>query len=376
MIARFVLLAVLVALVVPIAGAEEGTERELEELTNRLNALDTWLDDAGKRLAQQQREMAKADRRIANLAKRIREVGQGIAATEATLADLSGEQERLANSRRSQAAQLAEHLRAAWKLSQWEALKTLLNQEDAAAAERMVRYHGYFAKRGAQALDSYQDTLVALRQTERAAHDKRQALATSQSALTNDRAALVDERGERRQLIASLTADVSSKETERRQLEASRRRLQALIEELARKAPPERETTTAMGTGELPWPVQGELHKRFGQARAGGRMRWQGLYILAPIGTPVRAIAAGRVVFADWLRGFGLLAIVDHGDSRMSLYGYADVLYKRTGDRVEGGETLAAVGQSGGQPEVGLYFEIRQGGAPIDPLQWLRPSGG
>lgn len=370
--ARLALLVV-AAVAMPTQSAESDAERELDDLTDRLNALDTWLDDAGKRLADQQRELANADRRIADFAKRIRDLSKDVDETETTLAGLNIEQERLAEDGRRQAVRIADHLRRAWKVSQGEAMKTLLNQEDAAAADRMVRYHGYFAKMAAQAIAGYGDTLAALRTTEQAVRGKRQTLTTSQRALTADRAALVAERSKRRELMAGLAADVSSKETERRQLEESRRRLQQLVEELARKAVAQPEQPTPLGKGTLPWPVRGDLHKRFGQARAGGRMRWQGLYILAPTGTTVRAVAAGTVVFADWLRGFGLLAIVDHGGSRLSLYGYADALYKRTGERIEGGETIATVGQSGGQPEVGLYFEIRQAGAPIDPLDWLRP---
>ena len=360
-----------VAAALPMQGADAA--RELDDLTDRLNALDTWLDDAGKRLANQQRELANADRRIADFAKRIRDLSQGVAETEATLANLNVQRERLAEDGRRQAAHVADHLRRAWKVSQGEAMKTLLNQEDAAAADRMVRYHGYFAKMAAQAIAGYGDTLAALRTTEAAVRGKRESLTASRRALTADRATLVAERGKRRELMAGLAADVSSKETERRQLEESRRRLQQLVEELARQPAPQPQQPAVLGKGVLPWPVRGDLHKRFGQARAGGRMRWQGLYILAPTGTPVQAVAAGTVVFADWLRGFGLLAIVDHGDSRLSLYGYADALYKRTGDRIEGGETIATVGQSGGQPEVGLYFEIRQAGTPIDPLDWLSP---
>ena len=371
-VARFALLF-LAALATPNHAAEDDAESQLDELTDRLNALDTWLDDAGKRLASQQRELADADRSIADFAKRIHDLSQDIAETEATLAGLNVEQEQLGQDRRRQAARVAEHLREAWKRSQGEAMKTALNQEDVAAAERMVRYHGYFAEMAARAIAGHRETLEALHTTEQAVREKQQWLTTSRQALTADRAALVTERGKRRQLMARLAADVSSKETERRQIEESRRRLQQLVEELARKAPAPRQQPIALGKGELPWPLRGDLYRRFGEARAGGRMRWQGLYILAPAGTPVRSIAAGTVVFADWLRGFGLLAIVDHGSSRLSLYGHADVLYKRAGDRIEGGETLATVGQSGGQPEVGLYFEVREEGSPIDPLDWLRP---
>lgn len=374
MAVRLVLLLALATLALPSgAGETDSAQRELDDLTGRLNALDSWLDDAGKRLATQQRQVAQADRKIADAAQRIRQIGQSIAETEAALAELSAEQQGLGSNRDRQARRIAEHLREAWKLSQGAAMKTLLNQEDAATAERMMRYHGYFAAMHARAIDDYRATLAALRQTERQVRSKQQALAESRAELATDRTALVAERGNRRRLIAELESDVSDKESQRKQLEDSRRRLQDLVEELARKASAAPRVATAIGRGTLPWPVRGDVHRRFGQARAGGRMRWQGLYILAPAGAPVRAVAAGEVVFADWLRGFGLLAIVDHGDNRLSLYGYADALYKRAGERVEGGETIAAVGQSGGQAEVGLYFEIRLDGAPTDPLGWLQP---
>jgi septal ring factor EnvC (AmiA/AmiB activator) len=123
--------------------------------------------------------------------------------------------------------------------------------------------------------------------------------------------------------------------------------------------------------GRLALPVRGELANRFGSPRQGGGVVWKGLLIAAGTGEAVRAIAAGRVVFADWLRGFGNLLIIDHGDSYMSLYGYNETLYRQLGDVVRGGERIAAVGQSGGHPDSGLYFEMRHEGRPFDPLTWV-----
>ena len=122
--------------------------------------------------------------------------------------------------------------------------------------------------------------------------------------------------------------------------------------------------------GKLSLPVRGELASRFGSPRNDGGLVWRGLFLTAPGGTPVKAVAAGRVVYADWLRGFGNLLIVDHGEDYLSLYGYNEALLKQVGDSVGGGETLATVGNSGGSTQSGLYFEIRHQGKPIDPMTW------
>ena len=359
------------------AVAAQDAERELAELAKQLNALDVWLDDAGKQLAAEQRELAAADRGIEATARRARALGEEIRQGEATLAELGAERERLEQRRSSQAERVADHLRHAWRFASRDYLKTLLDQQDPAHFERQSRYHRAIAEARAEAIAAFRDTLRALAANEQRLRAERSQAQQSQAALREQRAELLDEREQRRRLIADLSTDVADKNRQREELEASRRRLQALVDELERErarvatadAPP---AGAGLGAGGLPWPVEGQLHRRFGQARAGGRMTWQGMVIHAPLGADIRAVAAGTVVFADWLRGFGLLAVVDHGDGHMSLYGYADALYKRTGERVEGGETIAAAGQSGGQQDVGLYFEIRRNGQPIDPRNWLR----
>ena len=367
-------LAALVTVCAAVPGlAAENAAGELEATVERLNALDTWIDDAGRRLANQHKRLASADRSIAEVAKRSRALSNRIAEAEANLAALAGQRERLDEQGREQAERIAEHIRAAWRFSGRATVKAILNQEDPAAYERMIRYHGYFAQARADAIAEFHATLTQLHENEQVLHRERTSLQAAQQSLGSDQATLLEERAERRTLIAELRTDLSDRNREREQLEESRQRLTALIADLQRQAALAAERAGAgLGAGDLPWPVHGQVQRRFGQERASGRMRWQGMVIRAPLGSDIRAVAAGQVVFADWLRGFGLLAIVDHGDDHMSLYGYADALYKRTGDRVEGGETIAAVGQSGGQSDVGLYFEIRQGGKPIDPRQWLQ----
>ena len=172
-------------------------------------------------------------------------------------------------------------------------------------------------------------------------------------------------------MLAQLETETRSNEAQRKRLLRDRNRLQELLQELAIRAEKDDGQDFAARKGALPWPVGGEILSSFGQSRADGRLRWQGTYIGTEPGAQVRAVHRGRVVFAEWLRGFGLLTIVDHGDNYMSLYGYADVLLKQPGDRVESGEQIANSGRSGGQNTDGLYFEIRQAGKPVNPAAWL-----
>ena len=332
-----------------VGAAAQSAERDLEAATKRLNALDSWIDDAGKRLAAAQRRLAGADRRIAK--------------SEQAIADLDARIRQLNQQREEQAGRLAEHLRAAWRMSARDVLKLLLNDDDPVAVERMARYQGYLADARARALRALQDTAAAAigHRAERARAQETQ----------------LAQRADRRRSAANLRKELANKGRERERLAADQQRLRQLIVELGQRAARSSRPRPAVARAAdgLAWPVQGRLKHRFGQARAGGRMRWQGIHIQATLGAQVRAVSGGEIVFADWLRGFGMLIIVDHGGGRMSLYGYADALFKRVGERVEAGEVIASAGRSGGQDEAGLYLEVRQDGEPVDPLRWLRPSG-
>lgn len=357
------------------AAAQQDATLELKDVVAQLDTLDTSLDDANKRLEGQQQQLATADRAVADRTQRIHDLEMHIDDAQATLSELEARRRRLDGDRQQQVERIAAHLRDAWRFAHQDVLKTLLSQEEPATFERMIRYHGYFAKARAAEVDKLRTTLATLADNERRIAQQRQALRTNRTAVREEYAVLLTERDSRRQLVAGLRMDLSNLREQRERLTASRQRLESLVQELQRQAALAAKELAGAGLGaegSLPWPVDGRLHRRFGQPRAGGRMHWQGVYILAPLGSDVRAVASGRVVFADWLRGFGLLAIVDHGDSQISLYGYADALYKRVGDLVEGGEIIAAAGQSGGQDQVGLYFEMRQAGKPINPQTWLK----
>jgi septal ring factor EnvC (AmiA/AmiB activator) len=368
------LLLACVVLSAPIVWSAEdmaSAERELAEITERLNALNKWFATAGRRQREWQRELKSTDQAVANAATRLQRVSEALEALEVEMAELATERELLEDKRQHQAARIGEHLAAAYRLSGEDFIKLLLNQEDPEQLDRMVRYHQYFSEARGSSLAGYADTLADIAVVEREREARQADLVDQQTTLEADRATLVERRHDREKLLASLDVELKNKTAQKDALVADQARLESLIEELARLAQALDGTSFKTAKGKLPWPIAGPVRNAFGQSRAGGNMRWQGIFINATEGNKVAAIHRGRVAFADWLRGFGLLTIIDHGSGFMSLYGNADVLYKQPGDWVEGGETIASAGKSGGQTQSGVYFEIRSEGRPRDPISWL-----
>lgn len=359
------------------SGAEDQAtvERRLANIAEDLNALDAWLDDAGKRLAEVQQDIAAADRKIADANAATRRLDAGLAATRSQLEALAAQRKAYDQRRAEQAQRIARHARDAWRHAGEDFFKLLLNQQDPDDLDRIVRYHGYFSRARLRAVEAYRQTLDAIAGNERATRERRAALVRQREALLEQRAALSAGRAERETFLNRLGSDRDRRSDARRRLLADRRRVETLLTRLRRQVAAALEqapaTQLAASKGRLRWPVAGRVTQRFGQPRAGGRLRWEGVYFAAPAGTEVQAVHSGRVVFADWLRGLGFLAIVDHGDGHLSLYGHADDLLKRVGDWVEPGEPIAVAGNSGGQPQSGLYFEVRANGQPTNPLAWL-----
>ena len=363
--------------------AEPADAGELAAVVERLNAMDHWLTEAGARVTSEQRALDTAERSIAEHAERIRDLEQRVDQLRGAEQRSLAEGERLEARHKQLTARVADHLRLAWRLAGGDAIKQVLNHEDPATVQRLMRNHGRLARARGADLAALRDMQTALADQKNSLASERKALEDARAALAERRQGMVAERRKQRRLVAGLQAEVATKRRERERLEGDRGRLEALLAALARQAKiaaAERAADDAklraggnLGPdGNLPWPVEGRVVHRFGEPRAGGHMRWQGVYLTAPLGTAIVAVAPGRVAFADWLRGFGMLAIIDHGDATMSLYGHADTLYKNVGDLVESGEPIASVGQSGGQSDVGVYFEIRRNGQPVDPKTWLR----
>lgn len=355
------------------APSQEAAQAKLNAVVERLNALTTWFDDADRKLAGWQTEIAGADREIAAVGREIRDLVQQLRDLQASVKALEAERRRLTANSNRQATMVAAHLRSAYRISGQDFLKSVLSESNPDQFDRMLRYHEYFTEARMETLAEYRQTLTAIEANARERRAREEELQANRNGLATREQALLAGRERRKGLVVSLTQEMTANDSLRAKLKRDHIRLDALVSEIKDSVKHITRSTFATNKGLLPWPVEGELVHGYRQPRDGGRTRWQGVFLEAPPGTPVRAVASGRVVFAEWLRGWGFLTIVDHGDDNMTLYGYADTLLKDVGDWVEGGENVAAAGGSGGQARDGLYFEVRAGGKPSNPLQWLAP---
>ena len=270
---------------------------------------------------------------------------------------------------------LAAELKVAYMNGRQEQLKLLLNQRDPAAVGRMMAYYGYFGRARAERITSITEHLAHLEllseriaaETARLREHRGGERARRAGSRRRARAARADARGGPGETAARAT--ISS-----RRLQRDAQALEKLVEQLRRaieEFPELAEQPFQRVKGKLPWPVKGRVLAKYGQLRAGGPLKWQGLVIGAERGTQVRAPYHGRVVYADWLPGLGLLIVLDHGGGYMSLYGHNEQVYRRVGDRVAPGDALAAVGEAAGLGRPGLYLEIRKGKQTLDPQEWL-----
>ena len=350
----------------------ENTARQLEEIVGELNALDQWFTEAEEQRAALMVELQSQDHDIAELNQQIQLLHKQIKDTQTALDELNAEQTGLVTKKQQQAVYIAQHISAAYRLSGQDFLKQLLNQESPDTLDRLARYHRYMSLSRLDVFKEFQHTLEQLAATNKALNEQQSTQRRQRADLQAEQSNLSNGRDERAKLIAELEAEKAVKTESYKRLQQDRKRLATLLEELRRRATELDGTAFANARGKLPMPVAGPVRHAFGARRAEGRLRWHGIDIAASHGTPVTAVFRGRVVFSDWLRGFGFLIILDHGSGYMTLYGHADALFKRVGDWVESGETIANAGNSGGNQDSGLYFEIRHNGKPKDPITWVK----
>jgi septal ring factor EnvC (AmiA/AmiB activator) len=323
------------------------------------------------------------------LARNLRSAELAVAATRADLdalhaqetthgeqrATLAAERARVSAALAAERASLAAQLRVAYRIGPHESLQLLLNQGDPAAATRLYAWYGYFGRARAAQIVGIQQQVQHIDTLDAALAGQERALAQLRNARAQRLTQLEAGRAQRASALDNLQTEARSRAASLARLRAQQASLERLLRELARAAParPRADDGTEFGRlrGRLDWPVAGRVIASFGDTRAAG-VDWDGMVVATEHAAPVHAIAAGRVIYADWLPGLGLLAIVDHGGGYLSLYGYNDQLRKSAGDAVSAGEVLASAGDSGGRPEPELYFEIRRAGKPIDPRPWFR----
>ncbi len=357
---------------------EDPRQAKLEKLRSVIDQLKGELDSAKDNRSELQKDLEKSESKISDLDKKSKALEKSLQNNQTQLIELQGKKEDLGTAKKQQLRQVNEHLNTAYRLGQQSHLKLLLNQKDASLVARNLKYFDYILAARAENISAANETLQALKVIEPRITQEQQTLKKNRNHLRRQQQALKNEQASRQQTLAKLEKTISNTDQQLKEKKKNQKRLQQLIERVVRvtgsiDAPINNQRITEL-KGRLPWPTKGKVRHKYNSQRVEGKIRWQGLFIDAPADAPVKAVHHGRVVFSDYLRGHGLLIIVDHGQGLLSLYAHNKTLYKTLGEWVNTGELLASVGNSGGQTQTGLYFELRKNGTPTNPDRWLKRS--
>ncbi len=355
-------------------------EQQLQKLQQRMAGIRARLDAARGQRTELNRQLEHSEQAIGRLARRLRVLQGQLKRQGQRVQALRDNERQQGEALQRQRALLARQIRAAYTMGRQEQLRILLNQEDPAGVSRLLTYYDYLNRERARRMADIRQQLQRLSETRKTMELEQQRLAHLEREQRERKLALEKEQFARRKVVAQLAHEIEGQGAHLSRLHKDEKQLQALLQGLQQALadiPVEtsRQISFSKVRGRLPWPVKGVIRKAFGDPKI-GQLRWDGVMIAAPEGREVRAVHAGRVAFADWLRGFGLLLIVDHGDGYMTLYGHNQSLFKEAGDWVDKGETIATAGNTGGRRETGVYFAIRHKGRPVNPVRWCRKARG
>jgi septal ring factor EnvC (AmiA/AmiB activator) len=393
---RLVRVAALAALLVP-AVAWAAPADELKALRGRIETLRKQLSQSEESRSEAADALRESERAISDTNRRLFELAGQHKGVRAELSRLDAQRRELEQHVERQRTLLARQLYQRYLAGQPEPLQLMLDRRDPADLARQMHYLGYVYRARARAIDDLRQDMARLQALAQERQARSRELSGLQAEQVQERRQLEMQKRERADVLAKISDEVHQQRRQIDRLKADEQRLTRLVEQLAKALAAKRAARAAKkkhdrkaaalrneavpqagaaGTfrqlrGRMRLPVAGELANRFGSPRADGGVSWKGLFIRAQPGQEVRAVAPGRVVFADWLRGFGNLVIVDHDAGYMSLYANNEAVYRQVGDNVQTGDPIASVGSTGGSPETGLYFELRYLGKPFDPLSWV-----
>lgn len=365
------LLAVLLA-VTPVLAQQQ--EQELAELQQQIQLTERQLKQQQQQLEQAQQQLQQSDRDLAQASAAVHSTEQQRQQLSQRESELNSEKAQLEQKLQQQQQLLASQLKSAYSLGQHDYSRMLLNQQDASKLERVLSYYQYFNRARLQQLQQLNQTITALQQVLTELADKQQQLADTLRTLQNQQQQLAAAKAGQQAAVNKLQGTLRQQGRQLEYLRQNETSLQRTLDDLRKLAQQARELVGLTGQkGKLNWPLQGSLLQKFGENREGG-MSSRGILIQGSEGATVQAIADGQVIYADWLKGYGWVIVLDHGNGYMSLYGHNQNLLKQPGARISAGEVIALAGMSGGQANAGLYFEIRDKGEAVNPLQWLSKS--
>ena len=368
-------------------SAYASKQDELDNLRKRITSLQQELDKTSESKSEAADALRESERAISDSNRKLADLELQHHAAGLTLGALQQQARQLERSMQGQQEQLGKLLYQQYLGGKQEYLKLLLNNQDPNQAARDMQYYEYIARSRAAWLKSLRANLVQLHAVATQTRQKSAEIAALQTEQNLQKQSLEKDKRTHQQMLSKIALQLKQQRREIGRLQRDENRLARLVEKLSRiliqpkgkgvfsneRLPDDRFDGSPFEQlkGKLALPVKGVVTNQFGNARPDSTVLWKGLFMRASASQPVKAVAAGRVVFADWLRGFGNILIIDHGKGYMSLYGNNETLYKQVGDVLRGGDTVAAVGNSGGNEDSGLYFELRHEGKPLDPAKWI-----
>ena len=349
----------------------QSKNQRLQEVEKELQEIEVWLSENSRLKQDWLKELRLSDLEIQAVKKTVSQSNQRLQKSQQSLEKLEEREAILKNKHNDLSRSLFQHIKNTYKLQKSSPLKKLLEGESIDRFDQMMRFNSYITQTTLELLNDYENSISDLKINEREALDLGENIQKTIKEKNQSLKTLQKQAKERLTLIYKIEEAKKDKELRYQQLRLERKTLEKLVQEILPEQPDEEESDLPDFETPLIAPLIGKISKRFGEKKEDDILASQGVEISAPAGTPVQAIHTGEVVFSDWLRGFGLLLIVDHGNNYMSLYGNAEALLKTKGDQVESGELIAEAGNSGARKESGIYFEIRHRGQPIDPEPWF-----
>ncbi|MGH8530119.1 MAG: murein hydrolase activator EnvC family protein [Nevskiales bacterium] len=353
------------------------SEQDLLTIRNRIQAVMQELTEDRAEQDVLERELRATEERLTEISTELRNLRKQIKTKEGEAAAREAERDRADRSLKEQTGALRQQVRASFMIGRQQKAKLLLNQEDPALLGRLLAYYDYLNQARSRRITTIQQEIGLLQAAEQALASELGQLQKLQQDQQSRLGQLENVRGERNRKLGEVERRIASQDVTLRQLQREEQSVQGLLEALKRQLediPAEFGSAVRFGKarGKLPWPAKGPLIVSYGQRKAGTNLVWNGIWIKAKHGTPVRAVANGRVVYVGWMHKYGLIVILQHEDGYYTLYGHNQEALVAVGHQIRGGQMIAAVGDSGGHRDPGLYFEIRRGRTAQNPNQWLK----
>ncbi len=357
----------------PASFATDTLNPQLQRLELQINELQKQMRTNRSEHDRLQSSLETNEESIGKLSERLETLNEALKDKQQTLSDLKHKQQQQVSQLQMHRQILAQQIRSAYVVGRQDYLKLWLNQENPSAVGRVLMYYEYVNKSRIQQIQQINEILQNIRHLEDDISRENNGLSEIVAKQTQEKHNLELSRTDRQRILDKLAETLESQQKQLSQLQEDKSNLQNLLGnlgEISKAMPKQQGKPFTVQRGELLTPVVGSVKYQFGDERI-GHLKWQGILFSATTGQKIQAIAAGRVAFAQWFRNLGLLVIIDHGEGYMSLYAHNQSIYVKTGEWVNAGAAIASVGNSGGQKEAGLYFEIRYQGMPVNPSKWL-----